>query len=107
VVLDNYVAMEPDESEGPYTIPIFAKTGKDGSWWGPLLEKLWAKVNGNYELTAAGWPHEALRCLSGAPAVDHLIIDKSLNEIWEIVKDADDKGYLMGAGTAGQGDDRK
>jgi hypothetical protein len=42
--------------------------GSDGALWGPLLEKLWAKINGNYELTQAGWQHEALRVLSGAPA---------------------------------------
>jgi hypothetical protein len=36
-------------------IPAFAQIGKDGALFGPLLEKLWAKINGCYERTAAGW----------------------------------------------------
>ena len=43
----------------------------DGALYGPLIEKLWAKINGSYEKTAAGWQHEALRVLSGAPAYDY------------------------------------
>jgi len=39
---------------------------------GPLIEKLWAKINGSYERTAAGWQHEALRVITGAPASDYL-----------------------------------
>ena len=39
----------------------------DGALFGPLMEKLWAKINGSYEHTVSGWQHEALRVLSGAP----------------------------------------
>jgi len=27
----------------------------DGALFGPLIEKLWAKINGSYDRTAAGW----------------------------------------------------
>ena len=58
----------------------------DGALYGPLIEKLWAKINGSYEKTAAGWQHEALRVLSGAPAYDYcrsvgLILIKFCNTI--------------------------
>ncbi len=33
----------------------FAGIGIDGGEEGVLLEKLWGKINGNYELTASGW----------------------------------------------------
>jgi hypothetical protein len=50
----------------------FANIGLGGGSEGPLLEKLWAKMNNNYELTSSGWEHEALRVLVGAPAYDYL-----------------------------------
>ena len=33
----------------------FAGIGFDGGCEGVLLEKLWSKINCNYELTASGW----------------------------------------------------
>ena len=36
-------------------VPMFANIGSDGALDGALLEKLWAKISGNYERTAAGW----------------------------------------------------
>jgi hypothetical protein len=54
----------------------------DGALYGPLIEKLWAKINGSYEKTAAGWQHEALRVLSGAPAYDYLCSSYTSEEIW-------------------------
>jgi len=35
--------------------PTFANIGFEGGEEGVLLEKLWAKINNNYELTASGW----------------------------------------------------
>lgn len=31
-----------------------SKIGSDGSYWGPLLEKAWAKTVGNYEIAGLG-----------------------------------------------------
>ena len=52
VVVDDYFPFEYQQSTEKL---FFAKMGSDGSLWGPLLEKLWAKINGNYELIQAGW----------------------------------------------------
>lgn len=52
--------------------PMFANIGMDGGLNGPLLEKLWSKLSGTYERTAAGWQHEALNVLTGAPSYDYL-----------------------------------
>ena len=35
--------------------PTFANIGTDGGLQGVLLEKLWAKINCNYEFTSSGW----------------------------------------------------
>lgn len=54
------------------SVPMFANIGSTGALEGPLLEKVWAKISGSYETTAAGWQHEALHVLTGAPAYDYL-----------------------------------
>ena len=45
----------PFESVSGISKPFFSDIGLNGALWGPLLEKVWAKINGNYERTAAGW----------------------------------------------------
>lgn len=34
---------------------IFNRQGPDGDLWGPMIEKVWAKINGNYENINYGW----------------------------------------------------
>lgn len=103
VVIDDFLPFEktPAGTEQLF----FAKTGIDGAMWGPLLEKLWAKINGNYELLAAGWQHEALRTLSGAPACDYVVSSLTVDEIWTTISDADSKGYIIGGGTPNNASD--
>jgi len=38
-----------------------------GAMWGPLLEKGWAKVAGNYELSDGGYLENGIRLFTGAP----------------------------------------
>jgi Calpain family cysteine protease len=47
--------------------------GKDGSMWGKLMEKVFAKLSGNYVTIEAGWNEEALRILTGAPTVSYKV----------------------------------
>jgi hypothetical protein len=65
---------------------------------------MWAKINGNYERCAAGWQHESLRVLSGAPSQDYLTASHDADEIWNIIKYAYEHKYIIGAGTSGTGD---
>lgn len=46
---------------------LFGNTGTDGGLWGPILEKAFAKLSGNYEYISGGWVDESLRLLTGAP----------------------------------------
>ena len=84
-------------------MPLFANIGVNGALWGPLLEKVWSKINGNYEATVAGWQHEALRVFSGAPSYDYLTASYTEDQIWEILSSADKNNYIIGAGTSGSG----
>ena len=105
VVIDDFLPFEWTTSSGSSMFQLFfAKPGIDGAMWGPLLEKLWAKINGNYELIASGWQHESLRLFTGAPAQDYVCASLSIDEIWRIISDADKNGYIMGGGTPNTGD---
>jgi len=103
VTIDDRIAFKQGATS-TQTVPLFADIGVDGALWAPLLEKAWAKLHGNYERTAAGWQHEALRVVSGAPSYDYLTSKYEADEIWELLDEADRKNYIMGAGTAGTGD---
>ena len=48
--------------------PLFSRPNEDGSWWIPLLEKGYAKLNGYYENLGLGWMAEAMKVLTGAPS---------------------------------------
>ena len=77
----------------------------DGAFFGPLLEKLWAKINGSYEKTPAGWARESLRVLSGAPGYDYLTSSYTTDEIWKLMTDATSNKFIVSCGTSGTGSD--
>jgi len=62
--------------------PAFAKPTSDGGWWLPLLEKAYAKVHVNYEMTSSGSHAEAARFLTGAPAREFETSYQSVEELW-------------------------
>lgn len=51
----------------------FAKPTEDNGWWVPILEKVYAKVNVNYESISSGSQAEAARFLTGAPAREYVL----------------------------------
>lgn len=98
IVVDDFIPFDKNNN------PIFANIGVDGALWAPLIEKAWAKLNGNYERTNAGWMHEAMRVYSGAPSRDFLTKNYDADEIFRVICEADQKDYIIGAGTSGKGD---
>jgi hypothetical protein len=46
---------------------LFLKGSDDHAYWAPLAEKLYAKVNVNYETIGWGWMSESMQMLTGAP----------------------------------------
>lgn len=86
--------------------PWFAKNAPNGALWTPFVEKAWAKVSGNYEVTEGGWGHEAIRFLTGAPT-------KSFYKEWNYfsadealaaLRVADGANHIIMAGTSGTSD---
>ena len=67
--------------------------------WVILLEKAWAKLNGNYARIIGGDPHEIFEILTNAYSEKFMFNNYTEEEIWLKYKDAQEKGFLMTAGT--------
>jgi hypothetical protein len=75
--------------------------------WGPLLEKAWAKVKGNYGQADGGYTGNGIRALTGAPVYEYFtedLVNREPDEIWETFRVADDLDYILTAGTFGSDD---
>jgi len=78
--------------------------------WAPLLEKAWAKIKGNYEISNGGYIPAGIKSLTNAPVAGFSIADigeenkPTLDEVWQSLYDADQANYIMGAGTAAGSD---
>ena len=102
VVIDDWLAY--DEY---YKNTTFARVGKDGSIWGPILEKAFAKFHGNYHHLQGGDPAYSVRTLTGAPYRYIKHKDHSAAEIWAELSSADSEKDVIQMGTEGAGDDSK
>jgi len=68
---------------------VFAGVSPDGALWGPLIEKAFAKLHGNYETIIAGDPAHSIEVMTGAPSMTYNHGGYSANSLFEIVKAAD------------------
>ena len=60
VVVDDYLPMVDNNT-------IFGSIGKDGSLWGAIAEKLFAKLSGNYQNLDGGIMGPAVSSMNGSP----------------------------------------
>ena len=81
MVLDDWMAMRGNNT-------IFASVGTDGSVWGALVEKAFAKYYGNYTRTVAGLMADAVSALNGSPAesISHGWL--TADNIWDRILEA-------------------
>jgi hypothetical protein len=56
---------------------IFSSQSHDGSIWGMLVEKVWAKLNGNYEFIIGGDSSEGYLLFGGCPSIKYKTTDSS------------------------------
>ena len=101
VTIDDVVPLD-DEGNSP-----FAKVSRDKALWGVLLEKCFAKLNGNYEAIVSGDPRDSIRVLSGSPAQRYTHANLSHDELFSKIRDADGTHAMISASTPGDNDDER
>lgn len=62
IVVDDYIPVEADSGE-----PVFCKS-KNKEIWAIILEKAWAKLNGNFARSASVYSNYASIALTGTPS---------------------------------------
>ena len=90
-------------------IPCYGSWGKNFAFsstngnelWVILLEKAWAKLNGNYARVIGGDPHEIFEVLTNAYCEKIKFKKISKEKIWSSFENAQKHGFLMTAGTSG------
>lgn len=73
--------------------------------WGPILEKAFAKIHGNYDHLTAGDPRSAARALNGSPSIQypHSKSTSTVDFIWNelLTRDkAEEMLFLITPGTS-------
>ena len=69
IYIDDYIPFRVYDSGNEK--PIFAQQADDGALWALLLEKVWAKVAGNYQSTIAGNAFELFEFIGGSPYITY------------------------------------
>jgi len=91
IVIDDHVPVTEDGK-------IVFSRGHGLELWVVLIEKAWAKIHGSYERIIGGQAHLTMRDLTGAPAEEFKSKEK---DMFKKILDADQKNYMMTAGTGG------
>lgn len=65
--------------------------------WVLILEKVWAKLHGSYERIEAGFAHNVMTDLTGAPSFDLDAGDLGEEEVWNKLVRAEKRNYIMAA----------
>mmetsp|Transcript_5690 Transcript_5690/g.9023 ORF Transcript_5690/g.9023 Transcript_5690/m.9023 type:complete len:128 (+) Transcript_5690:423-806(+) len=89
VVIDDFFPCQDNE-------PCFSRANGN-ELWVLILEKAWAKLHGSYERIEAGFAHNVMTDLTGAPAFDLGIEEEGEDVVWEKLVAGEKKNYLMAA----------
>ena len=89
-------------------IPCYGSWGKNFAFsstngnelWVILLEKAWAKLNGNYARVIGGDPHEIFEVLTNSYSEKIKFKKGREDKLWSSLEDAQKKGFLITAGTS-------
>lgn len=77
--------------------PLFLRATSDSAYWAHMAEKVFAKINVNYEHIGWGWMNEALYIFTGAPSVLLKPSTFTVDQMWDLIRDSDEKKFIMSA----------
>ena len=102
ILIDDFFPVYPSFNNKSYNI-VFSSTNSNEIWV-MLLEKAWAKVNGNYARIISGEPTEALDILTDAYSYKINLSnikndEEEKNILLNKLKTCKNKGFIMTAGT--------
>lgn len=102
VIVDDYL---PFDKYAKTPATRYMTLSKDKSLWGPILEKAYAKLLGNYEFLDGGDNIDAYNTLTGSPAwyISHKLSD---DKLWNSIKASLNKNYMLIAGSSEEKTDR-
>ena len=78
----------------------FGKCADRAELWVPLLEKGFAKLNGNYENCASGHFGEGMTDLTGEGCETFDLRSVNREQFWELLKYFSEEAFLMGCSVA-------
>lgn len=93
-IIDDWIPMNGDNT-------LFAGLGKDGSSWGAVVEKMFAKFYGNYEHIVGGWMYDAVSALNGSPYSSMFTDGNTTAALWTYIKTAETDKDIITAGSLG------
>ena len=107
VTIDDYLPVEKTDNQKTR----YANVGKDGSLWGPILEKSFAKYYGNYEAINSSQASIGIEGMIGSPSEDFdhpaIIKENRGEELWQSMLKADSEGKMITCGSfTGTGSDQ-
>lgn len=93
IIIDDLTPCQPRSKD-----PAF-NSSKSEELWVILMEKAWAKVHGGYANIVGGLLREALRDLTGAPAITFFTSEGTPEDHWKNLMDAENQGYIIACGS--------
>ncbi len=68
---------------------VYDQISEDGSAWAAILEKVWAKMSNNFELTIGGSQSEIFKTFTGAPTYEMYTSQFNTDTLWKILDESD------------------
>ena len=84
--------------------PMFAGLSNDSSLWPMILEKSFAKMQGNFKHIEGGWMNRGVRYLMGSPWDERKISKMTVEELWDYMSTNLSAGGIMNASSVGGSD---